>query len=130
MKKFLKVGEVAEMCGVCSKTVRKFVDSKKISSFRSAKNYRLVPMEEALRLRDILINKKIGASMRSSIDILTAIDEAGRPMKDMLLKIKAVGNPLMKAIEEAEAALGPIKDLMQRANTVLDQYNNINKRRV
>lgn len=54
MKKYLKVGEVAELCGCCERTVREFIDREVIKSSRNYKNYRIIPIQEAIKLQRLL----------------------------------------------------------------------------
>ena len=58
MKKFLKVGEVAELCGCCEKTVRKFTDGGRIICFRNVWGHRLIPLRETIKLQKLLVGEK------------------------------------------------------------------------
>jgi DNA-binding transcriptional MerR regulator len=57
MKRFLKVGELADLCGVCPATIRGLTDDKKIICYRNQNNYRLIPVSEALKAQKILVGK-------------------------------------------------------------------------
>lgn len=57
MKKFLKIKEVADMCGCCTKTIHKYVDRGEVKVFRNRYNYRLIPFSEILKLQKILVGK-------------------------------------------------------------------------
>jgi DNA-binding transcriptional MerR regulator len=67
MKKFLKVGEVADLCGCCERTIRKFTDNGGIKSFRNYTNYRMIPIWEALKLQEILVGRKTNLEIRKQI---------------------------------------------------------------
>lgn len=54
MKKFLKVKEVAELCGCCERTVKGFIDKGVIKSTRNYRNHRIIALQEAIKLQRIL----------------------------------------------------------------------------
>jgi DNA-binding transcriptional MerR regulator len=61
MKKFLKVSEVANLCGCCGRTIRNLTDENKIVCYRNQNNYRLIPVAEALKAQKILVGEKINS---------------------------------------------------------------------
>lgn len=121
MKRFLKVEEVAQMCGCCEETVIELIDY-----FRANKKYRLIPLEEALKLRDIvLVDKKISASTKPIRAMLMEMEKACKPLRDL---IEEAGKAL-KPLREAEKTYKPFLDMLNEAQKIVNQYKNINQRR-
>ena len=78
MKRYFKIGEVAEMLGISTDTLRFYEKKGLLVSQRDARNgYRYYEPQEIYNLMDILFYRSLDISIPDISDILTMSDPKG-----------------------------------------------------
>jgi DNA-binding transcriptional MerR regulator len=106
-KPYLRSGELAELAGISSDTLRHYERMKLLAApRRSAGNYRLYPPEAVDRVRLIRHALAVGFTLPELAKILKVRDKAGAPCR----QVKRLLEEKLHAMDEEIADLAAMRD--------------------
>ncbi|MDD2955488.1 MAG: MerR family transcriptional regulator [Oscillospiraceae bacterium] len=118
MKRYFKIGEVAEMLGISADTLRFYEKKDLIVSSKDPRNgYRYYEPQEIYNLMDVLFYRSLDISIQDISDIITTSDPRG--LRELM------GNKsgeIRRKIEEYQKLYKRIQNLMETLERVEQNY--------